>query len=71
MFLNFTQQRAWRKSFLVPKFIIDISFQAPPAELARAVLAEVPKQVTEFYKLKGIHPNTPQPVQGMPMPTIS
>jgi len=35
-------------------------FQAPPAQLAKQVLAEVPKQVTDYYKMMGIAPN-PRP----------
>lgn len=45
--------------------------QVPPAELAKAVLAEVPKQVTDFYRIKGIQPNTPPPIPNMQMPTVS
>ncbi|CAG5131604.1 unnamed protein product, partial [Candidula unifasciata] len=33
-----------------------------PVELARHVLAEVPKQVTDYYKMRGMQPNT-KPVQ--------
>ncbi|XP_057303444.1 copine-3-like [Hydractinia symbiolongicarpus] len=45
--------------------------QVPPTELAKAVLAEVPKQVTDFYRIKGIQPNTPPPIPNMQMPTVS
>ncbi|GFR91640.1 copine-3 [Elysia marginata] len=31
--------------------------RSTPAELARHVLAEVPKQVTEYYKMRGLKPN--------------
>ena len=31
--------------------------KAPVAELARQVLAEVPKQVTDYYKMMGIAPS--------------
>jgi len=34
--------------------------KAPPAQLAKQVLAEVPKQVTDYYKMMGIAPN-PRP----------
>ncbi|ESO90286.1 hypothetical protein LOTGIDRAFT_178865 [Lottia gigantea] len=35
--------------------------QAYPAELARHVLAEVPKQVTGYYKMRGLVPNVLKP----------
>ena len=45
--------------------------QENPAELARSVLGEVPKQVAEYYKLKGIEPNlqqqTPIPISFPPL----
>ncbi len=38
-------------------------FQGPPAELAKHVLAEVPKQVTDYYKMRGMAPK-PRPAPG-------
>ncbi|KAK3771254.1 hypothetical protein RRG08_024333 [Elysia crispata] len=35
--------------------------RSTPAELARQVLAEVPKQVTEYYKMRGLKPNQEHP----------
>ncbi|XP_066933645.1 copine-3-like isoform X1 [Clytia hemisphaerica] len=44
---------------------------APPGQLAKEVLAEVPKQVTEFFKLSGIPPLQPQQQQPLNFqPTI-
>lgn len=45
--------------------------QVAPAELAKAVLAEVPKQVVDYYIKKGIQPNAPSQIPNMQMPTIS
>ncbi|KAK7115091.1 copine-3-like isoform X2 [Littorina saxatilis] len=46
--------------------------KSTPAELARHVLAEVPKQVVEYYKIKGMKPNpkreAPPMQQGAPPP---
>ncbi|GFN97507.1 copine-3 [Plakobranchus ocellatus] len=35
--------------------------RSAPAELARHVLAEIPKQVTEYYKMRGLKPNQQHP----------
>ncbi|XP_041375349.1 copine-3-like isoform X2 [Gigantopelta aegis] len=42
--------------------------QSTAAELARHVLAEVPKQVTDYYKMRGIPPNKPPQVPSRPPP---
>lgn len=38
---------------------IPFVFQASPAALAKCVLAEVPKQVVEYYSHMGYGPKTP------------
>ncbi|BFZ19711.1 hypothetical protein BsWGS_22750 [Bradybaena similaris] len=40
--------------------------QSSPAELARHVLAEIPRQVTEYFKMRAMQPNQPRPVQAAP-----
>ena len=35
------------------------ALQSSSTELARFVLAEVPKQVTDYYKMRGMQPNKP------------
>ncbi|XP_059176110.1 copine-3-like [Physella acuta] len=40
--------------------------QSTPAELARHVLAEVPKQVTAYYKMRGLKPNQPRQTPVIP-----
>ncbi|XP_041375348.1 copine-3-like isoform X1 [Gigantopelta aegis] len=42
--------------------------ESTAAELARHVLAEVPKQVTDYYKMRGIPPNKPPQVPSRPPP---
>lgn len=38
-------------------------FQSSSVELARCVLAEVPKQVTDYYKMRNMQPNKPRTQQ--------
>jgi len=46
--------------------------QAAPGQLAKEVLAEVPKQVTDFFRINGIAPlqNTNQPPPPQFQPSI-
>jgi len=40
---------------------VPVSLQASPTALAKCVLAEVPKQVVEYYSYKAFPPRCPQP----------
>lgn len=44
-------------------------FKSNPQDLAKETLAEIPKQVVEFMKLKGIRPNPPPTAASVVVPS--
>lgn len=54
-----TQTKSYAKRDIV-QFVPFRDVKNNPERLARAVLAEVPKQLTSYFQMKGIYPNSKQ-----------